>query len=420
MSLLTRVKDLAFNPEHTRWMTPLLLIADAALCGAVIEKIPYTEIDWTTYMQQIAIYLKGERDYAKISGDTGPLVYPGAHVWIYRYLYAWTDEGKNIALAQYIFALVYLLTLAVVIQCYRRARVPPYIFPLLILSKRLHSIFVLRCFNDCFAALFFWLAIYCYQRNQWHIGSALYSTGLNVKMTLLLPLPAIGIIMVMKLGGREALTQAMIIGQVAILFGYPFRKRSLSYFPAAFNFGRSFLYKWTVNWRFVPESVFLSKPFALGLLALNIGLLFVFMLTRWIKPSKRSFRGFLKLCVPTIEPRDQDTMASKITPDFTTTTILTGMTVGLLCARSLHYQFYAYIAWCTPFLLWKAGFNPIAVYALWGAQEWAWNVYPSTPLSSATAVGVLAITVAGVWWGTRKEYEGVTKGVIEDDHPHKE
>ncbi|KAF7579421.1 hypothetical protein PtrM4_036610 [Pyrenophora tritici-repentis] len=122
MSLLTRVKDLAFNPEHTRWMTPLLLIADAALCGAVIEKIPYTEIDWTTYMQQIAIYLKGERDYAKISGDTGPLVYPGAHVWIYRYLYAWTDEGKNIALAQYIFALVYLLTLAVVIQCYRRAR----------------------------------------------------------------------------------------------------------------------------------------------------------------------------------------------------------------------------------------------------------------------------------------------------------
>jgi len=40
MSLLTRAKDLAYNPEHTRWMTPLLLIADAALCGVVIEKIP--------------------------------------------------------------------------------------------------------------------------------------------------------------------------------------------------------------------------------------------------------------------------------------------------------------------------------------------------------------------------------------------
>jgi alpha-1,3-mannosyltransferase len=35
-------------------------------------------------------------------------------------------------------------------------------------------------------------------------------------------------------------------------------------------------------------------------------------------------------------------------------------------------------------------------------------------------VGVLAITVAGVWWGTRKEYEGVTKGIIEEDHEHAE
>lgn len=74
-------------------------------------------------MQQIAIYLKGERDYRKISGSTGPLVYPGAHVWIYKYLYKFTDEGRNIELAQYIFALVYLVTLAVVVQCYRKARV---------------------------------------------------------------------------------------------------------------------------------------------------------------------------------------------------------------------------------------------------------------------------------------------------------
>lgn len=429
-------------------------------------------------MQQIAIYLKGERDYALISGSTGPLVYPGAHVWIYKHLYKWTDEGRNIALAQYIFAVVYLLTLGVVFQCYRKARVslfsrssgcgrrvgkkegclgrhvlmrkqvPPYIFPLLILSKRMHSIFMLRCFNDCFAVLFFWLAVYCYQRDQWHLGSALYSTGLNVKMSLLLPLPAMGILMVMKLGGREALTQAMIIVQVSVrilplshiqillefgcerisgvliviqvLYGYPFRKRAPSYFARAFELSRAFLYKWTVNWRFVPESTFLSRPFAFGLLALHAVLLIWYARTRWIKPSKRNVKEFLKLCVPAIEPRDQDTMSSKITPDFIMTTMLTAMTIGLLCARSLHYQFYAYIAWTTPLLLWKAGFNPVVVYALWGAQEWAWNVYPSTPASSATVVGVLAITAAGVWWGTRKEYEGVTKGVIEEDHAHKE
>ncbi|KAL6710156.1 dolichyl-P-Man:Man(5)GlcNAc(2)-PP-dolichol alpha-1,3-mannosyltransferase [Coniothyrium glycines] len=421
MSLASQALDLASNPSHTQWLTPLLLVADAALCGLIIDKIPYTEIDWTTYMQQIAIYLKGERDYTKIEGSTGPLVYPGAHVWIYKHLYALTDEGRNIQLAQYIFALVYLVTLATVFQCYRKAKVPPYVFPLLVLSKRLHSIFMLRCFNDCFAVLGLWLAIFCYQRDQWHIGSFFYSTGLNVKMSLLLPLPAMGILMVQKLGGREALTQAMIIFQVSVLYGYPFRKRAPAYFARAFELSRAFLFKWTVNWRFVPESIFLSRSFALGLLTAHAGLLLWFARTRWMKPSKRNFREFLKIALPAQEPRDQDDMARKVTPDFIMTTILSATTIGLLCARSLHYQFYAYIAWTTPFLLWKAGFHPIVQYILWGAQEWAWNVYPSTSASSSTAVAVLAITVAGAWWGTRNEYEGPMKGIIEEkDHPHAE
>tara|TARA_R110002003_G_scaffold267_5_gene17919 strand:+ start:6088 stop:6720 length:633 start_codon:yes stop_codon:yes gene_type:complete len=204
-----------------------------------------------------------------------------------------------------------------------------------------------------------------------------------------------------------------------VLFGYPFRKQSFSYFARAFELSRAFLYKWTVNWRFVPEETFLSKQFALGLLAVHVALLGIFATTRWIKPSKRSPGQFLKIIMPQAEPRDQDTMAKRVTPNFVMTTILTATTIGMLCARSLHYQFYAYIAWSTPFLLWKAGFHPVVQYALWAAQEWAWNVYPSTPLSSGTVVGVLAITVAGVWWGTRKEYEGELKGVI-DEHEHAE
>lgn len=34
------LKDLATNPEHTSWMYPLLVFADAALCGLIVEKIP--------------------------------------------------------------------------------------------------------------------------------------------------------------------------------------------------------------------------------------------------------------------------------------------------------------------------------------------------------------------------------------------
>ena len=74
-------------------------------------------------MEHIEIYLKGERDYKKITGSTGPLVYPAAHVHIYRLLYWLTDHGRNIQVAQIIFAMVYLATLAIVIQCYRAAKV---------------------------------------------------------------------------------------------------------------------------------------------------------------------------------------------------------------------------------------------------------------------------------------------------------
>jgi alpha-1,3-mannosyltransferase len=324
-------------------------------------------------------------------------------------------------------------------------QVPPYVFPMLILSKRMHSIFMLRCFNDCFAVLGLFTAIFCYQRDQWHIGSAIFAMGLNVKMSLLLPLPAMGILMIQKLGSREAMTQAMIMVQVSVrslnksthsqkytevkskgaancvkvLFGYPFRKQSFSYFARAFELSRAFLYRWTVNWRFVPEPTFLSRPFAISLLLTHASLLIYFAVTRWIKPSKRDPRQFLKIIMPQAEPRDQDMMARRVTPDFIMTTVLTAMTIGMLCARSLHYQFYAYIAWSAPFLLWKAGFHPVTMYALWAAQEWAWNVYPSTPISSAVVVGVLATTVTGVWWGTRKEYVGELKGVI-DEHDHAE
>jgi alpha-1,3-mannosyltransferase len=225
-------------------------------------------------------------------------------------------------------------------------------------------------------------------------------------MSLLLPLPAIGMVVLQALGGREAITQGMIVFQVSVMYGYPFRKRAPSYFARAFDLSRQFLYKWTVNWRFIPETTFLSTPFAITLLTIHASLLLLFATTRWNAPSRRPLKTLLKL-IWAPEPRDQDQVARRVDPKFIMTSMLTAMVIGLLCARSLHYQFYAYLAWTTPFLLWRAGFHPILQYALWGLQEWAWNVYPSTPVSSAAVVAVLAVQVAGVWWGTRYEGEVV-------------
>lgn len=175
-----------------------------------------TEIDWKAYMQQIEIYLAGARDYAKIYGDTGPLVYPAAHVYIYRALYYLTSSGTDIRLAQILFIFLYILTLAMVISCYRKADAPPYVLVLLSLSKRVHSIFLLRLFNDCFAVLFLWVAIWCYQRKFWTLGSLTYSFGLGVKMSLLLALPALGLVLWQGMGRDRAFYQAQSIGQLQV------------------------------------------------------------------------------------------------------------------------------------------------------------------------------------------------------------
>jgi alpha-1,3-mannosyltransferase len=76
-------------------------------------------------MEQVAQFVAGERDYTKMQGGTGPLVYPAAHVYTYTALYHLTDEGKNIFLAQQIFAVLYMATLAVVMLCYWQAKVSP-------------------------------------------------------------------------------------------------------------------------------------------------------------------------------------------------------------------------------------------------------------------------------------------------------
>ena len=164
-------------------------------------------------MQQAALFLSGERDYTLIKGSTGPLVYPAAHVYIYSTLYRLTGEGHNIAFAQVLFAILYIATLTVVMGCYRSARAPPYLFPLLVLSKRLHSVFLLRLFNDGIATFCLWCAILMLQKRWWLAGITFWAIGVGVKMTVLLVAPAIAIVVVLGAG----FVNAAGFGLVALL-----------------------------------------------------------------------------------------------------------------------------------------------------------------------------------------------------------
>ncbi len=159
-----------------------------------------------------------------------------------------------------------------------------------------------------------------------------------------------------------------------------------------------------MNWRFLGEEVFRSREFSIFLVITHLGLLTLFFLTRWTRPSGLSAPAFLKCLMKPLTPTIQQERSTQLTPSFILTTVLSSMMAGMLCARSLHYQFYAYIAWATPYLLWKSGMHPVLIYMVWTIQEWAWNVYPSTGISSAAVVSCLAIQVFGAWFGTRKDF----------------
>jgi alpha-1,3-mannosyltransferase len=219
-------------------MAVVLLVAEAALCLLIIRRVPYTEIDWEAYMQEVGGYMEGELDYAKLKGDTGPLVYPAGFV----YLFAWLRRltGGSVVAAQYIFAALYLATQAVVMALYARtAALPPWSLALLCGSRRLHSIFLLRLFNDCWAMFVAYVATLALQSRRWVLAVVLYSLAVSVKMNVLLMAPGVLAVLLKyaRPGHVVAGTALGVALQAALgapfLWAYPH-----SYLTRAFEFSR--------------------------------------------------------------------------------------------------------------------------------------------------------------------------------------
>lgn len=171
----------------------------------------------------------------------------------------------------------------------------------------------------------------------------------------------------------------------------------MSYLTRAFDFSRVFLFKWSVNWTFLGQDVFLSKAFASSLLLAHFSLLLLFIHTRWLRPSGKTLLDLPSLLLSSRSPAYQKRVSSQVTPRFIALTFYASIVIGMLCARSLHYQFFSWLAWGTPFLLWQSSFPPQLQIVIWAVQEYAWNVYPSTPQSSAMIVGCLATILYGVF-----------------------
>ncbi|VDM67139.1 unnamed protein product, partial [Strongylus vulgaris] len=90
------------------FVAAVLFVLDAIGTFLIIKNVPYTEIDWSTYMQQVECYMKkGVRNYSLIEGDTGPVVYPAGHLLVYSVFHTLTNGGKDIRTGQFLFMGLY-------------------------------------------------------------------------------------------------------------------------------------------------------------------------------------------------------------------------------------------------------------------------------------------------------------------------
>ena len=165
-----------FGAEGYQVLVPLLLLCDGLLTALIVQRVPYTEIDFTTYVGQARLFLKGERVYTRLDpvNGSGPCVYPAGHLYVYAALASLSQGASDLVPAQLFFAALYLATFALVAQLYRLAGAPPILLVFLVLSKRLHSIFVLRLFNDPVCMFWVYGSIYLLCARRWRLACVVY------------------------------------------------------------------------------------------------------------------------------------------------------------------------------------------------------------------------------------------------------
>ena len=107
------------------------------------------------------------------------------------------------------------------------------------------------------------------------------SAALSIKMNIILYLPGLLVVLVQSVGVLSTIGNLAVILLFQAVVALPFLATyPKSYLACAFDLSRVFLYKWTVNWRFVPEDIFYSKEFSYLLLAGHIFTLVLFGV-RW-------------------------------------------------------------------------------------------------------------------------------------------
>ncbi|CAE7574839.1 ALG3 [Symbiodinium natans] len=322
-------------PCASKWAL-LVLLADAVLTAAVVAKVPFTDIDWESYMAEVDFVLAGQYDYQEITSPNGPIAYPAGFVWFYGALRWARLEVRQV---QALFAVIYLGMMVVLHQIYHHAGAPLWVFALCVLSKRVHSVFVLRLFNDAVAQFFCYAALLLFLQRRHLMCSLSYSLAVSIKMQPLLICPVVGLCLVASGGWSHALLCIACMLALQLVLAVPFlHANAPAYLGRAFGGPGDLQPAWSVNWRFLPEALFSRKELSILLLLVHVLLLLWFAQVRWIDGGflSRTIRKWrCSACLS-----DQSVVAMWFTCNF----------IGIACLRTMHFQYLVWYFHTIPYL----------------------------------------------------------------------
>eukprot|EP01041_Mallomonas_annulata_P002179 gene2179-4238_t len=204
-------------------------------------------------------------------------------------------------------------------------------------------------------------------------------------MNILLYAPGLLLVLLVGTGLSETVVCLCICALVQLVLGLPFlATHPLPYLTRSFELTRVFMHQWTVNYRFLSEEMFVSRELSVGLLVLTVIVLIAFIRKiyheNWLELLRRQGKAVRVLGM--VGPEALIGVGS-VTPHFIISTLFLSNFIGIVFARTLHYQFYCWYFFSLPYLVWQCQALPVVVKVgvLLGVEV-AFNVYPSTWWSS--------------------------------------
>lgn len=402
------INQILWNTRPPKWQLLAIFTLNILCCLYVIIKKQGVMGDFPTYLEQARLFLRGERNYANIFGELGPIQYPALHIYIYALINRLTNAGSNFLASNLIFSGLYLICALCLFSILRIAKAPLIAYALVSLSRRSCGLIVLGKFNDALTMTLTYAAILKITTIQdsnnsrnYLIALFLLGLALGIKMNTILHFPAFGLILVKEKGWRFTILAGIALVLIPqVLIGLPF----LSTFPRpylsmAFNIKRKFAYTESINWYFLGREIFEKLQTSSLLSSMGMICLLAFAHFRWLAPNG------LTVIFPR-PPSRRPSLPEKIhwTIRRKLQVILEANLIGILFMPSLHVQFSLWYLQLVPLLLFatdgrrlyrwgdssqQSYWRGYAAVAIWGFVEGALNLHKHPCENVAVSLAVV-------------------------------